>query len=140
LTLEHRQPFSLGGPPTVENLCLLCRAHNAHTARNVFGDEFIARRITAREARTATINDVARSDPPAVHGGARGARARTSDTVGRSPTDSDAFVKVRYALIQMGFPPRTVASTLSRLHRDYHGLEVEPLLRAALKLLTPPPS
>jgi 5-methylcytosine-specific restriction endonuclease McrA len=27
LTLEHRIPFALGGPPTLDNLCLLCRAH-----------------------------------------------------------------------------------------------------------------
>jgi hypothetical protein len=26
LTLEHRHPFALGGPPTVENICLLCSA------------------------------------------------------------------------------------------------------------------
>jgi hypothetical protein len=24
LTIEHRTPFALGGPPTLENLCLLC--------------------------------------------------------------------------------------------------------------------
>jgi hypothetical protein len=24
LTLEHRHPFALGGPPTLENICLLC--------------------------------------------------------------------------------------------------------------------
>ena len=40
LTFEHRHPFSQGGPATLENLCLLCKAHNAHTARNVFGDAF----------------------------------------------------------------------------------------------------
>src|SRR5262249_40943014 len=26
LTYEHRHPFTLGGPPTVENICLLCKA------------------------------------------------------------------------------------------------------------------
>jgi hypothetical protein len=40
----------------------------------------------------------------------------------------------------MGFCQRTVASALLRLHREQPGLELEPLLRAALKLLTPPPS
>jgi hypothetical protein len=122
LTLEHRHPFSLGGPPTLENLCLLCRAHNAHTARQVFGDEFIASRVNAREVRTA---------------GDDGARSQTSETARRSPTDSDAFEKVRWALTHMGFPPRTVASALVCLHRDHPGLEVEPLLREALNLLTP---
>jgi hypothetical protein len=124
LTLEHRHPFSLGGPDSLENLCLLCKSHNAHTARNVFGDEFIARRITAREAHTAGIDDVARS--------------HAADTARKSPTDFDAFAKAQSALTHMGFPPRAVASTLSHLHRDHPELEVEPLLRAALNLLTPP--
>jgi hypothetical protein len=126
LTLEHRLPFALGGPPTIENLCLLCSAHNAHTARRVFGEALIARRVAAREARTASIGDVA-------HGHA-------SEEVRRSPTHLDAFTKVRSALTHMGFPERTVASTVLRLRRDHAGLEVEPLLRAALNLLTPPPS
>jgi hypothetical protein len=102
LTLEHRHPFSLGGPDTLENLCLFCKAHNAHTARNVFGDEFIARKITTRETHTASADDVARSP--------------TSETVGTSATDSDAFAKVRWALTHMGFPPRAVTTTLTRLH------------------------
>jgi hypothetical protein len=126
LTLEHRHPFSLGGPDTVENLCLLCKAHNAHTARNVFGAEFIARRITARETHTASADWVARS--------------RSPETVEKSPADSDVFAKVRSALTRMGFPPRAVASALTCLHRDQPELELEPLLRAALILLTPHPT
>lgn len=48
LTLEHKKPFARGGPPTVENLCLLCSAHNAEAARRVFGEEFVtARRVEA---------------------------------------------------------------------------------------------
>ncbi len=42
LTLEHRQPYALGGPATPENLELLCAAHNAHAAVAVFGAERIA--------------------------------------------------------------------------------------------------
>ena len=38
LALEHRRPFALGGPPTADNLCLLCQAHNLYTARQVFGE------------------------------------------------------------------------------------------------------
>ena len=44
LTLEHKQPFARGGPPTVDNLALLCKAHNAHRAREVFGEAHIARK------------------------------------------------------------------------------------------------
>ncbi|MCC6666177.1 MAG: hypothetical protein IT375_20645 [Polyangiaceae bacterium] len=44
ITLEHQQPFARGGPPTVDNLALLCKAHNAHRAREVFGDAYIAKK------------------------------------------------------------------------------------------------
>ena len=44
LTLEHTRPFALGGPPTVHNLALLCKAHNAHRAREVFGEAHIAKK------------------------------------------------------------------------------------------------
>jgi len=127
LTLEHRHPFALGGPATVENLCLLCRAHNAQAARRVFGDAFIATRVAAREVRKASLDDDV-------------ARNQNSDTVRSSPAASDAFAKVRSALTHLGFPERAVASTLLRLYRDHPGLEAEPLLRAALNLLTPPPA
>jgi hypothetical protein len=49
LTIEHRNPFVFGGPPTVENLCLLCAAHNAHAARKVFGEEHVEAKRAERE-------------------------------------------------------------------------------------------
>ena len=44
ISIEHRDPFALGGPPTVENLCLLCTSHNAHAARRVFGEAYVEER------------------------------------------------------------------------------------------------
>jgi hypothetical protein len=44
LTLEHRATFARGGPCTVENLCVLCKAHNHHAARRVFGEEHVQRK------------------------------------------------------------------------------------------------
>jgi 5-methylcytosine-specific restriction endonuclease McrA len=41
VTLEHRHPFALGGPPTLDNVCLLCARHNAESARAVFGEQHI---------------------------------------------------------------------------------------------------
>ena len=133
MTLEHRHPFSLGGPATVENLCLLCKAHNEHSARRVFGEVFIASRRAAREGRVTPSEVVAHSQIPV---------RRPWEVLegGQSTTHSDAFAKVRSALTHMGFYPRTVASTLKCLHREHPMLEVEPLLRAALTLLTPLPS
>lgn len=52
LTLEHRTPYARGGPATVENLCLLCRNHNAENARRVFGERYIEQKQVQR-ARTS---------------------------------------------------------------------------------------
>ncbi len=41
ITLEHIEPFALGGPPTLENLCLRCMSHNVQAARKLFGDTTI---------------------------------------------------------------------------------------------------
>ena len=50
LTLEHTDPHARGGPPTVENLCVLCDPHNQHAARREFGEAHIQRK--QREAET----------------------------------------------------------------------------------------
>ncbi len=43
LELHHRVPFARGGPATLENLRLRCRAHNALAAEHDFGPEHMAR-------------------------------------------------------------------------------------------------
>ena len=43
LEYNHRRPFALGGGHTVENVELLCRAHNQHAAVNVFGEATMAK-------------------------------------------------------------------------------------------------
>ena len=45
LQYHHRRPWVVGSPPTVENIALLCAAHNQHEARVYFGP--------IREARAA---------------------------------------------------------------------------------------
>ena len=37
LEFHHLEPFAVGGPATVENIALRCRAHNAHESANCFG-------------------------------------------------------------------------------------------------------
>jgi 5-methylcytosine-specific restriction endonuclease McrA len=44
LELDHIIPIAKGGKSTVDNLRLRCRAHNQLTARQEFGDEYIALR------------------------------------------------------------------------------------------------
>jgi hypothetical protein len=43
LEFHHDHPHALGGPPTVDNIRLLCRAHNALLAERDFGREKMAR-------------------------------------------------------------------------------------------------
>lgn len=54
LELDHIMPVARGGQPTVENLRLLCRAHNRHAAERAFGRDALRARIeTARSRRAA---------------------------------------------------------------------------------------
>ncbi len=70
ITIEHRQPFAHGGPATPENLTLLCRAHNAHSARKVFRRG--AHREATRRANESSSGESSRAqgsrcpDPPRV--------------------------------------------------------------------------
>ncbi|WP_242395342.1 HNH endonuclease [Anaeromyxobacter oryzisoli] len=43
LEFDHRKAQALGGPPTIKNIRLLCRAHNQRAAREVFGDALMDR-------------------------------------------------------------------------------------------------
>lgn len=40
LEIDHVRPYALGGPSEIENLRLLCRAHNLLMARRVFGPNY----------------------------------------------------------------------------------------------------
>ncbi len=70
LTIEHIDPFAKGGPTTVDNCCLLCRPHNAHRARQVFGEDHIQNKISEARARRR------QSTPPSADARARGRRVR----------------------------------------------------------------
>jgi 5-methylcytosine-specific restriction endonuclease McrA len=63
LELHHLHPEARGGPPTVENLTLRCRAHNALAAEQDFGRDFME---TKRQTGSKTIPN----HPGHVHGSA----------------------------------------------------------------------
>ena len=48
----HRVPRARGGPPTIENVRLLCAVHNQYEARVDFGDDLMDRYTTSAAART----------------------------------------------------------------------------------------
>ena len=49
LELHHEHAFALGGPPTLKNLRLLCRAHNALLAERDFGRAYMQGFVDERE-------------------------------------------------------------------------------------------
>jgi 5-methylcytosine-specific restriction endonuclease McrA len=54
LQFDHIKPFALGGDSnTSQNLRLLCAAHNRLAAENVFGTEFMSRKVKAAGANSA---------------------------------------------------------------------------------------
>jgi hypothetical protein len=52
LEFHHRRPFGLGGGPDVDNICLLCKAHNRLMAELDYGRKAMSRHTeSARETR-----------------------------------------------------------------------------------------
>ena len=50
LELDHREPRAKGGDGSVDNVRVLCRAHNLYEAEQAFGRKYIAQRIEARRS------------------------------------------------------------------------------------------
>jgi len=47
---HHQIPYALGGPHTLQNICLKCHAHNQYEADRVFGKDVMSRHRSARAA------------------------------------------------------------------------------------------
>ena len=107
--LDHIRPAALGGPSTVENLRILCRAHNALSAEHVFGRahmEAVPEQARPGRVKVLPPAEVAAPAPEASRARSFAAGARTAP-----PTN----VSRRTA------PSRTVGSasrtTIARQHR-----------------------
>jgi hypothetical protein len=115
-TVEHRFPFALGGTSLdVDNLCLLCGAHNHYTARQAYGTQYIARKVRER------------------------ARPRRVEAV-ESGADHDAAIReqVLGALCGMGFRRKDACAALAGIASgDGTGSGARELLREAMLRLTP---
>lgn len=118
LTIEHIDPFAKGGPTTVDNCCLLCRPHNAHRARQVFGEDHIQNEISEARARRRQSTPPAPPAPtPAPEGG--------------------VSEKVLGALVRMGFKRADARRAVEQARLCEVEPLLEPMLRATLAILTP---
>ena len=124
VTFEHKFPHAFGGPATVENLCLLCASHNAHTARQMFGAAHINRK---RRERVHTAEAPQSVEPPPA----------AEDAPSEGEQREQAIAKVSSALCNMGFRKHQVRQVMAELRQRHVTPEPEPLLRAGLALLVP---
>ena len=134
LTLEHHQPYALGGPPTLENICLLCRAHNTHNARKVFGASLIARKIQARKrhSRKQGSEPLERQNHSPNNETGREQAAHAAPSAIEPCPNVELTVRVHDALRAMGFQEREVLAALATARSDGSDFTLESLLRAAL--------
>ena len=63
LEFEHDRPFACGGETSVENLRLLCRAHNQHAAERAYGSAFMHERRSATRRGTPLAHSERLSAP-----------------------------------------------------------------------------
>ncbi len=73
--LDHIRPAALGGPSTVENLRILCRAHNTLSAEHAFGRAHMA----------AFRNNATQTGEAAAPGGSGSAAQRASESAPSPP-------------------------------------------------------
>src|SRR5262249_24044787 len=59
LAFHHRRPYGYGGEHDAENLCLMCRTHNAYLAEIDYGKEH----FRDRAARLVASGQHSRSEP-----------------------------------------------------------------------------
>jgi hypothetical protein len=121
--------FALGGPPTLENLCLLCRAHNLESAREVFGEPHIEAKIRARtEAACASRTE---TPQPAKQ------PLEAPVTVPAAAQPREAPVTVLSSLSSLGFRRSEASAAVGQALGSEPELDVEQLLRKCLLLLVP---
>lgn len=117
LELDHIVARAKGGPDDASNLRVRCRAHNRLHAEEVFGREYIARRIDFQRRK---LN-----------------RARSANEPDGGPTARPVDLALR-GLVNMGFAKSAAQRALDELtHRNESAaLPVADLLRQAIRALT----
>jgi 5-methylcytosine-specific restriction endonuclease McrA len=63
LEFHHIIAFALGGTSTVDNICLMCRAHNALLGERDYGREYVRARIEKRQTSSKAAAQAQTSQP-----------------------------------------------------------------------------
>ncbi|HTO92666.1 MAG TPA: hypothetical protein VMJ70_16160 [Candidatus Sulfotelmatobacter sp.] len=114
LEYDHVQPAACGGPSTVGNLRLRCRAHNQYEAERTFGRDFMrTRREVAARSRAPFDGDLVRC---LRNLGIHADMARDAAEQSRTPLEQPLEHRVRAALAWYGRVGRT-RSAQSRAQR-----------------------
>lgn len=138
LTIEHQRPFANGGAATVENLCVLCSAHNAESARRHFGSSRIEYEIAKRRRRSArkTLPEPGPSASSPTPTTSRVTTAPAAHGASKSAAPTDIAAKIHRGLVNLGFRDRPARDAVQRAIANGCEPVPETLLRAALTLLT----
>jgi 5-methylcytosine-specific restriction endonuclease McrA len=66
LEFHHRHPFGLGGDHRLQNVCLMCRAHNAYLAEHDYGRDAMVRhrRSSSQVPQPAAVSSTRSQGPP----------------------------------------------------------------------------
>ncbi|MFZ5893092.1 MAG: HNH endonuclease [Myxococcota bacterium] len=135
ITIEHRIPYARGGAPTVDNLCLLCSAHNAYTAGLAFGVEHIERKLQERRRARRRKN----TPQPERSSNSEQQPERLSnseETPNTKHADSPQVARVLAGLCGLGFGKNEASKALAQVVRN-RDQDCETMLRAALSHLVP---
>ena len=155
LHFDHITPVARGGASTVDNVRLLCSAHNQHEAERVFGAGFMemkreAARAAAAERRAAAAEKRARAEAERAE---QRARAEAERAEKRARAEAERAAKQAQAEAEKD-PDRSVVpwlrslgATLDNARRadaycqsltNLPDLTLEEKIKAALRFLGPP--
>ncbi len=131
--VDHIIPRAHGGPDTLWNLRVVCRAHNRLYAEQVFGREHVERLIHLRQRRSQDARRRRAEQGSRSLSLAAGPAAATPDLPG-------SFDIARRALTKLGFRDADARLAVWRALQEFEGVAAPPiaeLLKSALTILTP---
>ncbi len=129
LEYDHIVPVAQGGPSSIANVRLLCRAHNQYAAECELGSEFMRNQRAHAQARRA--REQAEAAAAVKRAQARAAARRAQAIAAESVAD-----EVTPWLCALGFKKHQ-AQRAAALTKEMAGASLEDCVRVALRSLTP---